>query len=92
MAKTISVRVTRLEKHRYYHKYVRRHTTYKAHDEKADAKEGDVVRIEATRPLSKTKRWRLIDVVRRAPVLSTEGVVGSAGDSSASVSGTGGAS
>ena len=66
MNKTISVRVERLERHRRYHKYVRRDTTLKAHDESGEANVGDIVRVEETRPLSKTKRWRLIEIVRRS--------------------------
>jgi small subunit ribosomal protein S17 len=66
MQKTISVDVERLERHRKYHKYVRRRTTYYAHDENGIAREGDQVRIEETRPLSKLKRWRLIGIVQRA--------------------------
>ena len=70
MDKTISVRVMRIEKHRTYHKYIRRKTIYKAHDEKGEAGVGDKVRIEETRPLSKTKRWRLVEIVKK----STEAV------------------
>jgi small subunit ribosomal protein S17 len=66
MQKTIAVRVERLERHARYGKYLRRHTTYKAHDEEGKAQLGDWVRIEETRPLSKTKRWRLVEVLRRA--------------------------
>ena len=66
MAKTIVVRVERRFPHAQYKKIV---TTYKklyAHDEKAEAKPGDTVRIEETRPLSKLKRWRLVEVVERS--------------------------
>ncbi len=66
MDKTITVRLQRLEKHRQYGKFVRRNTTLKAHDESEQATIGDVVRIEETRPLSKSKRWRLIEVVRKS--------------------------
>ena len=66
MQKTIVVEVERLERHPKYGKYVRRHSRFKAHDEKGEAKEGDVVRIAQTRPLSKTKRWRLVEVLSRA--------------------------
>jgi len=65
MAKTIVVRVQRRFPHPAFKKVV---TTYKklyAHDEKSEAKPGDRVRIEETRPLSKTKRWRLVEVVER---------------------------
>jgi small subunit ribosomal protein S17 len=68
MKKTITVRVERLEPHAKYGKYVRRSTVCKAHDENGEAKTGDTVEIAATRPLSKTKRWRLVRVVARAGV------------------------
>ena len=67
MEKTISVRVMRTEKHRAYYKYIQRKTIFKAHDEQGQAKIGDMVRIGETRPLSKTKRWRLIEIVRKSP-------------------------
>ena len=67
MDKTISVRCDRLVKHPLYEKYVRRWTVYKAHDENNEAREGDTVEIMETRPLSKTKRWRLVRIVERAP-------------------------
>lgn len=70
MDKTISVCVMRIEKHRTYHKYIKRKTIYKAHDEDGQAGVGDKVRIEETRPLSKTKRWRLVEIVKK----STEAV------------------
>ena len=66
MDKTISVVVQRLEMHPRYKKYVRRDTKYKAHDEQNTAREGDRVRITETRPLSKQKRWRLVEVVKKA--------------------------
>ncbi|SRR6266540_313469 len=66
MQKTIVVEMERLERHAKYGKYVRRHSRFKAHDEKGEAKEGDVVRIAQTRPLSKTKHWRLVEVLTRA--------------------------
>ena len=64
MDKTITVRQERLVKHALYGKYIRRATTYKAHDENNTARTGDVVEITSTRPLSKTKSWRLVRVVR----------------------------
>jgi len=64
MPKTITVKVERLVKHPQYGKYVRRWTTYKAHDEQNAAKKGDKVEIMATRPLSKTKRWRLVRIMK----------------------------
>jgi small subunit ribosomal protein S17 len=66
MHKTISVRVERIIQHPRYKKFLRRHVTFKAHDEKGEAKTGDVVEIMETRPLSKTKNWRLVRVVARS--------------------------
>jgi small subunit ribosomal protein S17 len=65
MQKTITVVVERLEKHPVYKKYVRKRTVLKAHDEKNEAKVGAVVEVEFARPLSKTKRWTLLRVVRQ---------------------------
>src|SRR5690606_5081511 len=64
MDKTISVQVYHRIRHKKYGKYIRRSTIYKAHDEKNVAKLGDVVRIFQVRPLSKTKRWMLAEVVQ----------------------------
>jgi small subunit ribosomal protein S17 len=66
MQKTRSVEVTRLEKHPKYGKFLRRRTTFKVHDEKEESREGDTVLIAETRPLSKTKRWRLVKVLTRS--------------------------
>lgn len=66
MDKTISVLIYRLVKHSKYTKYVKRTSVFKAHDEKNEAKMGDKVRIAATRPLSKTKRWKLVEVLEKA--------------------------
>ena len=66
MDKTITVALERQVKHPIYGKYVKQTTKLKAHDETNDAHEGDTVRIQETRPLSKTKRWRLVEVVERA--------------------------
>jgi len=66
MGKTIVVSTERKVKHPIYGKFVRQTKKFKAHDEKNDAKVGDTVRISETRPLSKTKRWRLVEVVERA--------------------------
>lgn len=63
MNKTIVVRTERRVKHPQYGKYVRRYSTYYVHDENEQAKVGDEVEIAATRPLSKLKRWRLVNVV-----------------------------
>jgi small subunit ribosomal protein S17 len=64
MKKTITVVVERLVKHALYKKYVRQRTVLKAHDETNVAKIGNVVEVEFTRPLSKTKRWNLVRVLR----------------------------
>ena len=66
MDKTITVAIERQVKHPIYGKFIRRTTKLMAHDEANDAREGDVVRIMETRPLSKNKRWRLMEVVERA--------------------------
>jgi small subunit ribosomal protein S17 len=65
MQKTIVVVEERLVEHPLYHKYIRRRTKYYVHDENQQARVGDLVRIEETRPLSKLKRWRLVEIVRR---------------------------
>ena len=64
MSKTITVKSEKLVKHPKYGKFVRRVTTYKAHDEENKASIGDKVEIAETRPLSKTKRWRLVGIVK----------------------------
>jgi small subunit ribosomal protein S17 len=64
--KSITVRIDFARRHPTYEKIVRRSRTLHAHDERNEAGEGDVVRVIETRPLSKTKRWRLIDVVEKA--------------------------
>ena len=66
MDKTITVAIERQVKHPIYGKFVKQTTKLKAHDENNEAGEGDVVRIQETRPMSKTKRWRLVEVVERA--------------------------
>lgn len=66
MSKTIAVLVYRQAKHKRYGKIIRRSSVYKAHDEKNEAKVGDTVRIAETRPISRTKRWKLMEVVERA--------------------------
>src|SRR5256885_3334423 len=66
MDKTIVVSVERLARHRLYKRVIRLTTKFKAHDEANDAHVGDTVFIEESRPLSATKRWRLIEVVTRA--------------------------
>jgi small subunit ribosomal protein S17 len=64
--KTITVRIDVARRHRRYEKIVRSSSTLHAHDENNDANEGDVVRVIESRPLSRSKRWRLVDVLERA--------------------------
>lgn len=66
-ARTITVQVTRRFRHPRYGKMVRRNTRIAAHDETNEARVGDTVEIESCRPLSRTKRWRLVRVVQRGP-------------------------
>jgi small subunit ribosomal protein S17 len=65
MAKTIIVRVERRYPHLKFKKVVTGYKKFYAHDEKSEAKVGDRVRIEETRPISRTKRWRLVEIVER---------------------------
>lgn len=67
MQKTVVVRVDRRVKHPRYGKYVTRHVNYKAHDETNECRIGDRVRIVETRPLSKDKRWRILETIVKAP-------------------------
>ncbi|MBC7234960.1 MAG: 30S ribosomal protein S17 [Chloroflexi bacterium] len=66
MQKTVVVNVVTTKRHPLYNKVLRRNKKYKAHDEDQVCHEGDLVRIEEARPLSRTKRWRVIEIVRRA--------------------------
>ena len=66
MNKTITVAVERKVKHPIYGKFVKKTTKFHAHDEKSEAKPGDVVKIAETRPMSKTKRWRLVEILEKA--------------------------
>ena len=66
MVKTVTVSVERRVKHPIYGKFVKKTTKFHAHDEKNECTIGDIVRIMETRPLSKTKRWRLVEVVEKA--------------------------
>jgi small subunit ribosomal protein S17 len=70
MQKTVTVLIERQVQHPLYGKIVRRSTKVHAHDENNECKEGDVIRIAETRPLSKTKNWRAVKVVTRAEHLS----------------------
>ena len=66
MNKTITVAVERKVKHPIYGKFVKKTTKFHAHDEKDECTMGDIVKIMETRPLRKTKRWRLVEVVEKA--------------------------
>lgn len=66
MQKSITVAINRKEKHPIYGKFMNKTTKFTAHDEKNEAGIGDVVRIMETRPLSKHKRWRLVEVIEKA--------------------------
>jgi small subunit ribosomal protein S17 len=69
MQKTIVVKVTRQKAHPLYRRVVSKSKKFHAHDEQNQARVGDVVKIEETRPLSKTKRWRLKEIIRRAALV-----------------------
>ncbi len=66
MQKSITVKVERKVKHPIYGKFVRKTTKLTAHDENNDSHVGDTVKIMETRPLSKNKRWRLVEIIERA--------------------------
>ncbi len=66
MTKTITVTVERKVKHPIYGKFLKKSSSFHAHDEQNNAGIGDVVRIMETRPLSKTKRWRLVEIIEKA--------------------------
>lgn len=66
MEKSIVVAVERKVKHEKYGKFIKRTTKFVAHDEKNESNIGDLVKISETRPLSKTKNWRLVEIVERA--------------------------
>lgn len=65
MDKTVVVRVERTVKHPLYNRTIRRYAKFKAHDEKNECRRGDMVQIMETRPLSKTKRWRVTNIISR---------------------------
>jgi small subunit ribosomal protein S17 len=69
MEKTIVVAIETYKKHDLYHKRIKYTKKFKAHDENNDAKIGDVVKIMETRPISKDKRWRLVEIVEAAIIL-----------------------
>jgi small subunit ribosomal protein S17 len=66
MDKTVVLAVTRRVAHSRYNKVVKRTTKYKAHDEKNECKVGDMVRVIETRPISKDKRWKVLEIVEKA--------------------------
>lgn len=66
MQKTVVVKVTNISKHPKYGRIIKSYSKFKVHDEKGQAKMGDAVRIEETRPLSKDKRFRLIAIVKKS--------------------------
>jgi small subunit ribosomal protein S17 len=66
MDKTVVLAVTRRIAHSRYNKVVKRTTKYKAHDEKNECKVGDMVRVIETRPISKEKRWKVLEIVEKA--------------------------
>lgn len=66
MEKTITVKVERKQKHPKYGKFVKSSSSFKAHDEKNECNINDVVRIMETRPISKDKRWRLVEIIEKA--------------------------
>ena len=72
MAKTIIVEVSRRVPHPLYKRIVKKRKRFHAHDEEGRARMGDIVRIMECRPLSRTKRWRLTEVVRRAPQVGVQ--------------------
>ena len=69
MDKSIVVRVSRRLRHPQYGKYITKSAKFVAHDENNECQAGDVVRIEESRPLSKTKRWRLVEVVSKVEII-----------------------
>lgn len=75
MDKTIVVSVERLSRHQLYKRVIRLTTKFRAHDERNEARIGDTVRIVESRPLSATKRWRMVEIVQRAGAGSTESIV-----------------
>ena len=76
MDKTIVVSVERLSRHPLYKRVIRLTTKFKAHDERNEARIGDTVRIVESRPLSATKRWRMVEIVQRGGEGAGEAVVG----------------
>jgi small subunit ribosomal protein S17 len=85
MDKTIVVSIERLTRHRLYKRVVRLTSKFKAHDELNEARVGDTVLIEESRPLSATKRWRLIEVVSRAGEGATAEVLSEESDTTEAI-------
>lgn len=85
MDKTIVVSVERLARHRIYKRVIRLTTKFKAHDENNEAHVGDTVRIEEARPLSRTKRWRLTEIVAKAGLGAGEDVVSEEAETAAAI-------
>ncbi|HOI82224.1 MAG: 30S ribosomal protein S17 [Thermovirgaceae bacterium] len=69
MEKTVVIKVDRMAKHSLYGKPVLRSKKFMAHDEEETCRIGDKIRIEETRPLSRHKRWKVVEIIERAPVL-----------------------
>ena len=90
MDKTVVVAVEELEQHKLYKKPVKRTVKFHAHDEKNDAHVGDKVSLMETRPLSKTKRWRVVEVMEKAVILSDSQLLDVSSFSEESVPQTGG--
>ena len=66
MQKSVTVTIERKKKHAKYHKFVKAPSKFMAHDEKEECGIGDVVKIMETRPLSKSKRWRVVEIIEKA--------------------------
>src|ERR671917_2834673 len=85
MDKTIVVSVERLSRHRLYKRVIRLTTKFKAHDERNEARIGDTVRIVESRPLSATKRWRMVEIMARAGEGAGEPVVAEEAETSEAI-------
>src|SRR5437660_10136260 len=85
MNKTRRVEIPRLVKHVRYGKYIRRRTICHVHDEKNESHEGDTVEITESRPLSKTKHWRLVRILTRAPTAAAATATAAAPEQTAAV-------
>jgi len=79
MQKTVVVRTTRVTKHPKYGRIIKKYNTFKAHDEKNAAKIGDLVKIQETRPLSKDKRYRVLQIIHKAAIVHTHSTAEEAG-------------